>query len=119
MKKLKIFDALWLLKKIKTINSGVNLKVNMVLSLHEQTLYFLTMHQGITESDNEYLTRFNSRYTILELAGGGHIFCSPEILGKTIHDATDSEIKTENDRFLAMCFLLRSNQSCYRELIED
>ena len=61
------------------------------------------MRQGITESNKKYLTRFNSQYKVLELAGGGHIFCSPKILGKSIHDATNSEIKTENDRFLEMC----------------
>ena len=80
------------------------MKANPVLSLHEKILSFLTMRQGIKESDDEYLTRFNSRYKVLELAGGGHIFCSPKILGKTIHDATDSEIKTENDRFLEFFF---------------
>ena len=57
------------------------------------------MRQGITESDDKYLPIFNSRYKVLELAGGGHIFCSPEILGKTIHDATNSKVKTENNIF--------------------
>ena len=92
-------------KKIKTITSAVNSKANPVLSLHEQILYFLTMHQVITESDNEYLTRFNYQYKFLELAGGGNIFFIPKILRKTIHDATDSEIKREKDRFLTICFL--------------
>ena len=106
-------------KKIKIITGGVNSKANPVLSLHEQILSFFTMRQGITESDNEYLTRFNSRHKTLELAGGGHIFCSSEILGKTIHDATDMEMKIEKERFLAMCFLMRSDKSRYGELIED
>ena len=38
------------------------------------------MRQGITERDEKYLTRFNSPYKTLELAGGGHIFFSPDIL---------------------------------------
>ena len=91
-------------KKIKIITAGVDSKANPVLSLHAKILSFFTMRQGITESDEEYLTRFNSRHEILELAGGGHIFCSSKILGKTIHDATDMEMKIEKDRFLAMCF---------------
>ena len=61
------------------------------------------MRQGIMESDEEYWTRFNSQYKVLELAEGGHIFGSPEVLRKPIHNATDSEIETENNRILEMC----------------
>ena len=35
-KKSKLFDVLWLLKKIKTITAGVDLKEKPVLSIHEQ-----------------------------------------------------------------------------------
>ena len=63
---------------------------------------FITMKQGITESDDDYLTRFNSRCKNLELAGGQHIFCSPAILKKKIQDATEEEIRDETERFKAM-----------------
>ena len=36
--KLKLFDALWLLGKVKSVTSGVDLKENPVLSIHEQMI---------------------------------------------------------------------------------
>jgi hypothetical protein len=53
--KSKDFDALWLLEKVKTIGAGVDPKENPVLSLHEQLFFFLTMRQGQSESDDDYL----------------------------------------------------------------
>ena len=91
--KNRSFDAEWLLRTIKKITAGVDSKTNTALSLHEQILMFMTMRQGATESDDEYLTLFNARAQSLELAGGGHIFCSPDILKKAIEYATPEEIK--------------------------
>ena len=59
--KSQTFDTKWLLEKLKKITAGVDLKANPVLSLHEQTLAFFTMHQGISETDEDYLSLFNSR----------------------------------------------------------
>ena len=42
------FDALWLLKKLKVISAGVDLKENPLLTLHEQTINFLAQSKAST-----------------------------------------------------------------------
>ena len=54
------FDTLWLLKKIKKMTAGVDINTNPALTLHEQMLIFITTRQGHSESDDEYLNKFNS-----------------------------------------------------------
>ena len=117
--KSRDFDALWLLEKVKKISAGVDANANPVLTLHEQLLIFLNIRQGQTESDDNYLTRFNSKAKNLELAGGEHIFCSPTILGKSLDTASPDEIKKENERFRAICFIQRADETRYSELLED
>ena len=34
-------------------------------------------------------------------------------------DATDDEIENEREKFLAMCFVLRSNELTYKKLLDD
>jgi len=58
----EIFEALWLLKSIKTVSSGMDIKANPDLTLHKQLLTFLTMQQGQNESNDDYLVRCNSWY---------------------------------------------------------
>jgi len=41
--KTETFEALWLLKSIKTVLLGMYIKANPALTLHEQLLTFLTM----------------------------------------------------------------------------
>ena len=55
------FDTLWLLGEIKKTTAGVDTKANPVLTLHEQMLIFMTTRQGQSESDDDYLRKFNSR----------------------------------------------------------
>jgi len=59
--------------KIKKISAGVDIKENPALSLHEQLIHFY---------DATSLSRFNSRMKSLEMAGGEHLFCSPQLLRK-------------------------------------
>jgi len=117
--KSAIFDSLWLMLKLKKTTAGVELKANPALSLHEQLMIFFNTRQGINKSDDDYLSRFNSRFKNLEMAGGGHIFCSPDLLKKKLQDANDDEITAETERFNAMCFLLRSDDTRYGELLDD
>lgn len=113
------FDAEWLLRTVKKITAGVDSKRNTALSLHKQILMFMAMRQGATESDDDFLTRFNARAESLELAGGGHIFCSPDILKKAIEHVTTEEIKEEKERFKAICFLARADETQYGSLMDD
>ena len=63
------------------------------------------------ESDDDYLNKFNSRLENIFLAGGGHILCSPQILGKYMASCTTVEIDAEKERFKAMCFILRADKT--------
>ena len=59
--KYRVFDAIWLLKKVKKITSGVYTKANNTLTLHAHTMELFNMRQGRTEADYYYLNMFNSR----------------------------------------------------------
>ena len=118
-KKSASFDALWLLKKLKVISSGVDVKANPTLTLYEQAILFFDTRQGTTESDDDYLVRFNSRCKNLELAGGGHFFCSAAILASEFDDASEENIEKTKEKFKAMCFLQKAHPGRYRDLIED
>ena len=67
------FDTLWLLKNIKKTTAGVDMKANPALTLHEQMLIFMTTRKGQSESDDNYLNKFNSRLENMILARGRHI----------------------------------------------
>ena len=53
------------------------------------------------------------------LAEGAHILCSPQILGKYMIYCNTTEINTEKERFKAMCFILRADEICYGDLLEE
>ena len=74
------FDTLWLLRNIKKTTAGVDMKANPAITLHEQMLIFMTTRQIQSDSDDDYLNKFNPRLENMILAGGGHILCSPQIL---------------------------------------
>jgi len=116
--KSEIFKALWLLKRIKTVLSGVDIKAGPALTLHEQLLTFLTTRQRKNETDDDYLIRFNSWYQSLEMSGGAHVMCSPNISNEAIRKADTDEME-ETERFKAMYFFLRANKSRYRDLLEE
>ena len=86
------------------------MKANTALTLHEQVLIFMTTRQGQSDSHNNYLNKFNSRLENMILAGGGHILCSPQILGKDMASCTTEEIDTEKEIFEAMRFILRADE---------
>ena len=79
-------------------------KENLALNLHEQMIIFLTTNQGQTESDVEYLSRFNSRLENMNLAGGAHVLCSSQIIGNDLSQCTTVEINAEKEIFKAMWF---------------
>ena len=116
--KSESFDALWLMKKLQTVTAGMDLKANLALTLHEQLIIFFMTCQGQTESDNDYLVRFNARFKSLKNAGGAHLFCSPTLLRKKISEADDVEIEAKKERFKAMCFLQFADEHRYTKLID-
>ena len=95
------------------------MKANPALTLHEQMLIFITTRQGQSESDDDYLNKFNSILENIILAGGGHIMCIPQILGKDMASCTTVEIDAQKERFKAMCFILRADENRYGDLLEE
>ena len=77
------------------------------------------MKQYDHESNATYLTRFKSMVQTLKIAGGEHVLVSKVMLGKELSSATDDEINAEREKFLAMCFILRSNEVTYKKLLDD
>ena len=78
------FDTLWLLQKIKKTTEGVYMKTNPALNFHEKMIIFLTTKQVQTESDDDYLSRFNSCLEKMNLAGGANLLCIPQIIDKKL-----------------------------------
>ena len=117
--KSTIFDHRWLFKKVKMIVSGLDTKVNLRVSLHTAMLNYMLMKQYPNETNDTYLTRFRLMTETLKLAGGGHILVSETLLEKKIEDATPSEIDAEKEKFMAVCFILRSDTDRYGKLLDD
>ena len=51
-------------------------------------LSFLKMRQGQTETDDDYLMRFTTRWKNMEISGGEHIVCSLQLIGKHMISTT-------------------------------
>ena len=117
--KSKIFDHKWLFEKVKKVVSGLDTKVNLRVSLHSTMIIFLLTKQQPNESNSAFLTRFKSMAQTLTIAGGEHILVSTDMLGKDLSGATADEIRDEKERFLAMCFILRSDEGRYKNLLND
>ena len=118
--KSRIFDYEWLLKKVKAIISGLDTKVNLRVSLHPAIANFINMRQYDNETNDDYLTRFKSMVETLILAGGEHILVSKELIGKDdLSLATKEELNEEKQKFMATCFILRSDETRYKKLLDD
>ena len=117
--KSKLFDCVWILKTCKSIVCGVDTKASPRLSLHTALLSFLLLKQYGNESNDAYLTRFKSSCETLILAGGAHIFVSEQMMNKKIADATTKELVEEKEKMKAIFFILRSDESRYKDLLKD
>ena len=101
------------------IVSGLDTKVNLRVSLHAAMLNYMLMKQYPNETNDTYLTRFRSMTETLKLAGGEHILVSETLMGKKIEDATKAEIHAEKEKFMAVCYVLRSDTDRYGKLLDD
>ena len=75
---------MWLLQKIKKTTEGVDMKTNPAFNFHEKMIIFLTTKQVQTESDDDYLSRFNSCLEKMNMDGGANLLCIPQIIGKKL-----------------------------------
>ena len=53
------------------------------------------------------------------MAGGEHILVSETLLGKKIENASKGSINEEKEKFMAICYILRSDADRYSKLLED
>ena len=117
--KSKIFDYAWLFEKVKTIVSGLDTKVNLRVSLHDVMLNFMLLKQFPNETNKAYHTKFKSMIETLKIAGGEHILVSPVMIGTELSAASGSQIREEKEKYMAICFILRSDEIRYKRLLED
>ena len=118
--KAAIHDLVWLLKEIKKVVSGVDAKSNPHETLLEALLTLFNMRQQPNETNDHYLTRFKANVHTVEMAKGGHVFCSHELLSCVDDDApTDVEISREEKKMKAIILLKRPDESRYKSLLED
>ena len=116
--KSRVFDHEWLFEKVKIIVSGLDTKVNLRVSLHDVMFNFILLKQQQHEANDAYLTRFKSMIETLKIAGGEHVLVSPVLLGQAIEYASKAELNEEKEKFMAVCFMLRSDESRYKTLLE-
>ena len=103
-------DALWLLEVLKKLASGLDNKSNKRCNLFNALCAFITMRQGETESDANYMKRLRINLDTLIAAGGKHILYSPELVEANDKiSITEDEKKLEKSRFKAIAFLKRSD----------
>ena len=107
-------DVLWLLTRIKLVTSGLDAKSNKYDNIYEAVIAFLTMRQGETESNSDYLERFKSNSETVRLMCGNNFFVSAEVLGKNFY--TDEERDDSNERLKAMIMIKRSDNKRFGEL---
>ena len=55
----------------------------------------------------------------LNIAGGEHILVSQMMLKKEISAATKGDISAEKERFMAVCYILKSDDGRYKKLNDD
>ena len=103
---------------MKKTSAVMEMTTNADVTLHVQMIIFLTTKQGQTESDDEYLSSFNSRAENMNLDGGAHILYSPQIIGKYMSKYTTTEINAEKDILKATCFILRSDKIRNRDMLD-
>ena len=107
-------DLLWLLKKLKMAVAGLDEKANKYDTVYTALMIVVTMRQGETESNDDYLTRFKSNWETMMLIGGSHFFVSKEIIGHQFY--TNEEANKSNEALRSMIFIKRSDSKRYGDL---
>ena len=112
-------DILWLLKKLKEITSGLDIKSNKRSNLHDALITFVKTEQYSHESDDDYMKRFKASVETLISAGGRQVLCSTEIMEKKSQVPTLAETLIEEEKFKAICYLKQSDKNRHGVLIRD
>ena len=97
------------------IISGLDTKVNLRVLIRAYMLNYILFKQYPNETNDAYLIRFKSMVETLKIAGREHILVSTTLLGREIKNSTVAEINAEKDEFMAICYILRSNEVRYKK----
>ena len=118
--KSRSYDMIWLLSQIKSITSGVDVKMNPYVVMYESMAALFNMRQQANESNDRYTQRFKANVQTVELAKGGHMFISHELLDcPNDEDPTVEEMVREEEKFKAIIMMKRSDESRYKNLMSD
>ena len=107
------FDPIWLLIEIKKAISGIDLKANPRLTLHEAVSTLYKMKQGETEANDNYLEIFKSNIMIVELTSDKDFFCSKRIMTKDNNDPTNDVNNIEEDKIQVILLLKHADEKRY------
>ena len=75
------------------------------------------MRQQSSESNDHYVERFNANVQTLNLAKGGHFFCSRALVQCEDDDITETEKYNEEQKLKAAILLKRSDEGRYKKLL--
>ena len=90
---------------LKKLTSGLDNKSNKRCNLFDALYAFVTMKQGETESDVNYMKRFRVNLDTLISAGGKHILYSPELVeAQDKSNVKEAEKMAEESKFKAIVF---------------
>ena len=109
-------DVLWLLEQLRLTTAGIDNKSNKYDNLRKVLRHFLNMRQYETESNDDYVTRFNANAETLKLTAGLGFFASPIIMGKS--NPTDDKLLADDEKFRAMCLIQSAEPGRYGDLID-
>ena len=79
-----------------------------------------SLQQGPTESNNSFRKKIDVSALTLDLAGGSHVLCSPDlILADDENNITEKEMHNEMEKVKAMILFLRTDSVRYGGLHDD
>ena len=112
-------DIPWLMEQLQRETVGIDSMGNKYVNLIKAIKLLINMRQGQEESDDVYLKRMKANAESLKLAGGKHIFVSPELITSAGSTVTAKETSTEIDKFLGFLLLLNADQQRYGDLQKE
>ena len=118
--KSNAYDPIWLMKSLKTLIAGIDKKGNKQSNLFDALYLFMTMKQGKEESCDSFQRRQVTSFQTLELAGGRNILSNTKIIEAVdLDNPTKEEIAAEEQKFLAMHTVKRSDPVRFGKLLES
>ena len=85
-------DVIYILNNLNTFSTGIYSLVNKRVNYFNYLKSFVNTRQGTLEGDDDYIKQEKLEIETLILAGGSHVFCSPEIM-----EASDKAKSTEKE----------------------